>query len=73
MSSFQNDTKNNIIIAAGVCALVYLFMSRSLLLFLPVFALLLYGLWKRGGGKVQKWEEEDPADWWKKDNQSEEQ
>lgn len=73
MSGFQRETKNNILIAAGVCAMVYLFMSRSLLLYLPVFVLVLYGLWKRGGGNVEKWEEEDPADWWKKDSQSEEQ
>lgn len=73
MSGFKSETKNNLMIAGGVCALVYLFMSRSILLFLPVFVLIVYVLWKRGGGTVQKWEEEDPADWWKKDSRPEEQ
>ena len=62
-----NNMTKNVLIAVGVCVSVYLFFSRSILVFLPVFAGVVYLLWKRGGGKVASaWEEDDPADWWKK-------
>lgn len=59
---------NKIIIcalAAGVIML--LFLSRSVLLFIPVGILLVFWLWRRGGGQINHYEDEDPADWWKKD------
>lgn len=66
------DFKNNVLISAAICLVTFLFFSRSLLLFIPVFALVIYGLWKRGGGQMNSWEDDDPADWWKKGKKWEE-
>ena len=62
----HGDFKKNALISASVCLAVYLLIIRSILLFVPVFALVIFFLWKRGGGKMESWEDDDPADWWKK-------
>lgn len=67
-----NDLKSNVLIAAGICVTAYLFFERSVLLFIPVFALVTYSLWKKGGGKMDAWEDDDPADWWKQGRKWEE-
>jgi hypothetical protein len=68
----SDNRKNRALLAAGACLLVYLFFSRSVFLFIPVFALVLLALWKKGGGELGAWEDDDPADWWKKGKHSEE-
>lgn len=73
MESEPQDRNIPILLALAICLTIYLFVIRSLFLFIPVFAGLLYLLWKRGGGSMERWEEEDPADWWKKGSRSEEQ
>ncbi|MDP3919910.1 MAG: hypothetical protein Q8R76_03790 [Candidatus Omnitrophota bacterium] len=60
-----NESTRIALIAVFSFVVTILFLTRSILLFLPVFALMLYGLWRMGGGRLQKWEEDDPADWWK--------
>ncbi|HTL46872.1 MAG TPA: hypothetical protein VL688_02280 [Verrucomicrobiae bacterium] len=72
MSLPSDSPKNKLWLAAGACLFVYLFFSRSIFLFIPVFALVLLSLWKRGGGDLGAWEDDDPADWWKKGKRSEE-
>mgnify|MGYP000134070641 CR=1 FL=1 len=67
-----DDLKSNIVIAASICIVTFLFLNRSILLFIPVFGLVLLGLWKRGGGQADTWEDDDPADWWKKGKKWEE-
>ncbi len=71
--SSPGNLKQNLLLAFGVCAFVHLFLSRSVLVFLPAFAAVLYILWKKGGGRMQGFEEDDPADWWKKGQKSGEQ
>ena len=67
-----NENQKNVLISLGVCACLYLFMTRSVLLYLPLFAGVLYFLWKKNGGKAPNLsQEEDPADWWKKEAPSE--
>jgi hypothetical protein len=68
----SDDLKLNVLIAASVCLVTYFFLNRSILLFIPVFALVLFGLWKSGGGQSEAWEDDDPADWWKKGKKWEE-
>ena len=66
MDRKPDDLTKNVLISACVCLVVYLFFSRSMFLFIPVFAAVVYFLWRKGGGQLNSLEDDDPADWWKK-------
>ncbi|MBU3758904.1 MAG: hypothetical protein FGM27_03120 [Candidatus Omnitrophica bacterium] len=65
--SYDKNFIRNLILAAAACLSVHLFVTRSPLVFIPTFAAVLFALWKRGGGSLNTWGEDDPSDWWKKD------
>lgn len=62
----HGNLKQHVLIAVSVCIFFHLFMIRSAFVFIPAFAAVLFVLWKKGGGRMKAWEEDDPADWWKK-------
>ena len=68
----MDPRQKQILLADAAGLMTYLFLSRSVFLFVPIFVLLLLFLWKKGGGQMGAWEDDDPADWWKKGKQSEE-
>jgi len=68
----MDPRQKQILLAVTAGLMTYLFLSRSVFLFVPIFVLLLLSLWKKGGGQMGAWEDDDPADWWKKGKQSEE-
>lgn len=61
--------RKQVLTALAACLITFLFLTRSIFLFIPVFAIILLLLWKKGGGDVSAWEDDDPADWWKKGKQ----
>lgn len=59
-------TTRTLLLAGAAVLLTVLFFLRSVFLLIPVFALVLFLLWRMGGGEMGEWEDDDPADWWKK-------
>jgi hypothetical protein len=67
-----NETQKNVVMALGAIACIHLFITRSVLFYIPLFAGVLFFLWKKNDGKAPNLsQEEDPADWWKKGAPSE--
>jgi len=72
MMDMPSHEKQKLVLTAIIAAAItMLFFSRSILLFIPVGFLIIFWLWRKGSGQGSgRFEEDDPADWWKNGKKS---